>query len=875
MLGTLQRMLGIPSRNERILKAMQPVVARVNALEAGLQKLTDEQLAGKTAEFRDRLEAGVALEDLLPEAYACVRESSRRHLKTPSGTPMRHFDVQIIGGIVLAQGGIAEMVTGEGKTLVATLPTYLYALPGKGVHVVTVNDYLARRDADWMRPVYEGLGMTVGAIQSQMGNPERHLAYGADITYGTNNEFGFDYLRDNMKIRPQDQVQRSRRFALVDEVDSILIDEARTPLIISGPAEKSTDLYDRADKAVRKLQRDVHFEVKEKEQTVFLTEEGIEVAEQLIGVESFYTPGNVHWPHHLEQSLKAHHLHKRDVDYVVKDGGIVIVDEFTGRLMEGRRWSDGLHQAVEAKEGLRIKDENQTLATITFQNFFRLYDRLAGMTGTAMTEAGEFREIYGLEVVAIPTNKPIRREDLTDIVYRTKKEKWNALTDHIAEIQRSRRPVLVGTASIEASELLSERLQKRGIPHNVLNAKFHEREAEIIAEAGQAGKVTIATNMAGRGTDIVLGEGVRELGGLMVVGSERHEARRIDNQLRGRCGRQGDPGTSQFYLSLEDDLMRIFASERVSGLLKRFGMEEGVDITHPMVSRAIERAQKKVEQRNFEIRKNLLEYDGVMDTQRKTVYSIRHRVLMSEKLDALVLGHVGDAVRSHGRELFAPGGLELDPDDPAAEPAEKVFARWIREKFAIELPEEVVESRDLDLYVRSTQAGYEKILADKREQFGEHFERILHYILLTSIDEKWKEHLREMDHLRAGIGMRGYAQVDPKLEYKKEGFQLFSDMLQSLKEEHCSLIPRIRLKIDEEQAERELASTWKGGAAVSGQQVEQQFRSHGARQEQGIAASKTGPAKPIVNEAPKVGRNDPCPCGSGKKYKKCHGRDAE
>ncbi len=867
MFGWLRKKLGLPSRNEKIIRAMQSKVLEIASFESDLQKLSDEQLAQKTVEFRDRLAAGVDLDDLMTEAYACVRESSCRFLRTGNGTPMRHFDVQMIGGMVLNQGGIAEMVTGEGKTLVATLPTYLNALPALGVHVVTVNDYLAKRDAGWMRPVFEGLGMTVGSIQANMDNPERLDAYGCDITYGTNNEFGFDYLRDNMKIRPEDQVQKRRHFALVDEVDSILVDEARTPLIISGPAEKSGDLYHKADSVVRKLKINEHFEVKEKEQSVFLTEEGIDVAEKLVGVESFYTPGNMNWPHHLEQALKAHHLHKRDVDYVAKDGEITIVDEFTGRLMDGRRWSDGLHQAVEAKEGLKIKDENQTLATITFQNFFRLYGKLAGMTGTAMTEADEFREIYGLEVVAIPTNKPIQREDLTDVVYRTKNEKWNALTDEIFEVQNSGRPCLVGTASIEASELLSSRLERRGIKHNVLNAKHHQREAEIIAEAGQPGKVTIATNMAGRGTDIVLGEGVREFGGLMVIGSERHESRRIDNQLRGRCGRQGDPGRSLFFLSLEDDLMRIFASERVSGLLKRFGMDEGIDISHPMVTRAIERAQKKVEERNFEIRKNLLEYDGVMDQQRKLIYKIRHRILMSEGLEDLVVEHLGDAVRSYGGSL-------LHQEGDASAGQEKVLAEWIHERFGIELTPDLVETADLDRIVEATATAYAQMLVDKKAEFGEQFISILHYIMLRALDEKWKDHLRDMDHLRAGIGMRSYAQVDPKLEYKREGFNLFSGMLQALKEEYSSLIPRIRIRIDEDEAERSLASTWQGGATVSGEQVQKQFEDHGRRQAQGIDASKSksGPVKPIVNEQPKVGRNEECPCGSGKKYKKCHGR---
>ncbi|MEM7263686.1 MAG: preprotein translocase subunit SecA, partial [Planctomycetota bacterium] len=577
------------SANDRALKPLWANVERINGLESEIEKLSDEQLKGKTVEFRERLAKGETLDDLLCEAFACVRESSRRFMRTATGVAMRHFDVQLIGGMVLHSGAIAEMTTGEGKTLVATAPAYLNALPETGVHVVTVNDYLARRDADWMRPVFEGLGLTVGVIQSEMSSQERLENYNCDITYGTNNEFGFDYLRDNMKVRPEEQCQKRRAYAIIDEVDSILVDEARTPLIISGPAEHTTDKYYKADDVVRKLERDTDFEVKEKDNSVLLTEDGIEKAEKLVGVDSFYTPVNMAWPHHIEQALRAHHLHKKDVHYVVKDGEIVIVDEFTGRLMDGRRWSDGLHQAVEAKEGLKIKQENQTLATITFQNFFRLYDKISGMTGTAMTEAGEFAQIYGLGVTAIPTNRELRRESLPDIVYRTKGEKWKAIADRIAEINETGRPILVGTISIEDSELLAGMLKRRGVKHNVLNAKYHEQEAEIISNAGQPGAVTIATNMAGRGTDIVLGDGIKEKGGLFVLGAERHESRRIDNQLRGRCGRQGDPGTSQFFLSLEDDLMRIFASEKVSALLERFGMTDGVDITHPMVTRAIQR----------------------------------------------------------------------------------------------------------------------------------------------------------------------------------------------------------------------------------------------------------------------------------------------
>jgi len=855
----------IPSRNDRILREILPKIELINSHEPEMMTLSDSQLRDKTEEFRDRLAEGETIADLLPEAYACVRESARRFLHTETGVAMRHFDVQLIGGIVLTHGGIAEMVTGEGKTLVATLPAYLNALPGKGVHIITVNDYLARRDATWMAPVYEGLGMTVGAIQSNMNSAERIEQYSCNITYGTNNEFGFDYLRDNMKVRPEDQCQKERHFAIIDEVDSILIDEARTPLIISGPAEKSTDLYYKADRVIRQLVKERHFEVKEKEQQVILSEEGIELAEGLVGVDSFYSAANMMWPHHLEQALKAHHLNHLDVDYVVRDGQVVIVDEFTGRLMEGRRWSDGLHQAVEAKEGLKIKDENQTLATITFQNFFRLYGKLAGMTGTAMTEAQEFREIYGLEVVAIPTNRPLCRGNLTDIIYRTKNEKWTALVDQIAHVNNEGRPILVGTISIEDSELVSSRLDKRGIRHNVLNAKQHAREADIVAEAGQKGRVTIATNMAGRGTDIVLGDGVVDLGGLLVIGSERHESRRVDNQLRGRCGRQGDPGASQFYLSLQDDLMRIFATERVSALLKRFGMDEGVDITHPMVTRAVERAQKKVEQRNFEVRKNLLEYDSVMDSQRKVIYELRDRALKSEDLQGLVVEHFEESISKYS------SGLMEHPD--ALDDAPALFSDHLRDRFNISVSPGEMPGESIESWLPTLVENYKSVLQEKRNLAGaENFDRLLHYILLRAVDEKWKDHLHAMDQLRAGIGMRGYAQVDPKLEYKREGYQMFAQMLDLLHEETSSLVTRIRVEIDQTEAERSLSQTWSGSTLSSGE-MHDQFETHGRQMEAGIRSSQrqTATVDPIKNTEEKVGRNDPCPCGSGKKYKRCHG----
>ncbi len=855
----------VPSHNDKILAEIKPLVARINALEPEIQRLSDDQLRARTPEFRKRLEDGESLHDLLPEAYASVRESARRYLKTGTGVAMRPYDVQLIGGCVLNHGGIAEMRTGEGKTLVATLPAYLNALPGLGVHVVTVNDYLAKRDSDWMRCVYEGLGMTVGAIQANMDSQERIEQYSCDITYGTNNEFGFDYLRDNMKTRSEDQCQKHRAYAIIDEVDSILIDEARTPLIISGPAEKSTEVYYNADRAVRQLVRDRHFEVKEKEQQVLLSEEGIEVAEKLVGVDSFYSPANMHWPHHIEQSLKAHHLHRKDVDYVIGDSGVVIVDEFTGRLMEGRRWSDGLHQAVEAKEGLKIKDENQTLATITFQNFFRLYDKIAGMTGTALTEAGEFREIYGLEVVEIPTNEPVIREDHSDIVYRTTAEKWTAIVDRIAEENNTGRPLLVGTISIEDSEQLSSRLERRGIRHNVLNAKHHAREADIIAEAGQINHVTIATNMAGRGTDIVLGEGVVEVGGLMVMGSERHESRRIDNQLRGRCGRQGDPGATLFYLSLQDDLMRLFASDRVSSMLKRLGMDEGVDISHPMVTRAIEKAQKKVEARNFEIRKNLLEYDQVMDSQRKVIYEVRDRILASENLMELIEEYFEQTVEHY------LNGFSLAED--ADQEVVQSLIEHLSSRYQVDLSSDSFKEDEPEQWIEIATETWKKLIEEKRNSAGEEqFDRLLHYILLRAVDEKWKEHLHAMDQLRTGVGMRGYAQVDPKLEYKREGYLLFSKMLEQLREETSSIISRIRIeKVDESEEQRRLAQTWSGQSeGMSTESAQRQFESHAEKMQQGVQGSQgTTTLDTIRNEQPKVKRNDPCPCGSGKKFKRC------
>jgi len=841
------------SRNERILKSLLPLVDRIDALEPESARLSDRALRAKTEEFRARLADGTTLDDLLPEAFAVVREASRRTLG------LRHFDVQLIGGIVLHQGKIAEMVTGEGKTLVATLAAYLNALPALGVHVVTVNDYLARRDRDWMGPIFEALGMTVGAIQSDMNNAQRKVEYACDITYGTNNEFGFDYLRDNMKFSFNDQVQKRQHFAIIDEVDSILIDEARTPLIISGPAERSTEKYYKANRIAKKLEPGTHFEVKEKEHIVVLSEEGIEAAENLAGVDSFYTGENMDWPHHIEQALRAHQLYKRDVDYIVKAGDIIIVDEFTGRLMHGRRWSDGLHQAVEAKENLKIKDENQTLATITFQNFFRLYDKLSGMTGTAMTEAAEFDKIYSLDVVSIPTNRPLIRKSYNDVVYRTKKEKWSAIVEEIAAAHETGRPILVGTISIENSELLSEMLQRRGIPHEVLNAKHHEREAQIVAKAGQGGNVTIATNMAGRGTDIVLGAGVAERGGLHIVGTERHEARRIDNQLRGRSGRQGDPGSSRFFLSLQDDLMRVFASDRVSAILGKLGMQEGQDIQSPMVNRAIERAQKKVEGHNFEIRKNLLEYDKVMDEHRKIVYEQRNRVLRGEGLREMIEEMISEVIEDSVDENLSGASSDRNPE---------ALLALVRRKFGIEMhPSDLEELEEEEIVARIEEAvrkGY-----DEREELNgpDMMRRIESFLLLNTIDTKWKDHLLSMDHLRSGIQIRAYGQLDPKVEYKKEAYQLFDEMIQSIRNDVTEYIFKLRVQREEE---RKLRDTW---AIASTEHEKAGTFAESRRQTQTAleADQSDQKPKPIHREAPKVGRNDPCPCGSGKKFKKCCG----
>lgn len=861
--------------NDRFLKMIKPIVDQINAFEPRMMSLTDAEVRQKTDGFKERLSRGETMEDILPEAFATVREASRRILLAPNpdspNRTMRHFDVQLIGGIVLHQGKIAEMTTGEGKTLVATLPAYLNALSGKGVHIVTVNDYLAKRDRDWMGPLYEFLGLKAGAIQSHQDYEEKKAAYLCDITYGTNNEFGFDYLRDNMRINPEDQVQISRglNYAIVDEVDSILIDEARTPLIISGSTEESTEKYYIADKVAKRLKAGKHFEIKEKERMVHLTEEGIEEVEKLLNVDSIYTDKNMEWPHYIEQSLRAHHLFKNDKDYIVKGGEVIIVDEFTGRLMEGRVWSDGLHQAVQAKERQRIKEENQTLATITLQNFYRLYKKLGGMTGTATTEAAEFDKIYHLEVVAIPANKPMRRTNYPDRVYRTEKEKFDAIIKEIVEVHTEGRPILVGTVSIEKSELLSEKLGREGIEHEVLNAKQHEREAHIVAKAGQRGNVTIATNMAGRGTDIVLGEGVADIGGLHIIGTERHEARRIDNQLRGRTGRQGDPGSSRFYVSLQDDLMRIFASERVSSLLKMFGMEEGMAIEHSMVSKSIERAQKKVEQHNFEIRKHLLDYDEVMDEQRKTIYGMRQNVLEKRKLYDYIFKMMENSIQ----EMVH---LAFDMKKNADNEDRFDLAAWFKQKFGLEIDSNEFENKTHEnieaFLIEKAIAAYEA----KQQVIGkDQMEMIAQILLLEKIDTKWKDHLYAMDHLRSGIGLRGYAQVDPRIEYKKEALAMFESMNIAIRDEVTDLIFRLQLSKEPEKKDiwhpeqfvhQEPSGLNTAQESPSVASVKQDTNTNAEEEEH--AEQKTEPIRVSI----KVGRNQPCPCSSGKKFKQCCGK---
>lgn len=833
--------------NERYLEGLSPVIDRINRLEPEMMRLSDAALQAKTAEFKERLSRGASLDDLLPEAFAVVRETARRVLG------MRPFDVQLVGGIVLHQGKIAEMKTGEGKTLVATMPVYLNALLGRGVHVVTVNDYLARRDSEWMGKIYRFLGLTVGCIVHGLDDRERKEAYLADVTYGTNNEFGFDYLRDNMKFRLEDMVQRDLYYAIVDEVDSILIDEARTPLIISGPSEKSTDLYYRINKIIPRLTKDRHFTIDEKGHAVALTEEGVARVEELLGVENLYDPRHIDLLHHVYQALKAHYLFKRDVHYVVKSGKVIIVDEFTGRLMPGRRYSDGLHQALEAKEGVKIENENQTLATITFQNYFRMYEKLAGMTGTAETEAEEFAQIYKLDVIVIPTHKKMIRIDYPDCIYRTEKEKFRAVVREIKELYEKGRPVLVGTISIEKSERLSEMLKKEGIPHQVLNAKHHEKEAEIIARAGQRGAVTISTNMAGRGTDIVLGPGVAELGGLHVIGTERHEARRIDNQLRGRSGRQGDPGSSRFYLSLEDDLMRIFASDKVAWIMDRVGMKEDEPIEHRIVSKAIENAQRRVEAHNFSIRKQLLEFDDVMNIQREVIYKQRREALRGENLRPVIEDMIRDLV---GEIVASYCDEKLHPEEWDWESISREFTALtgVRPQFngSGSVGEEFRSPEAVEDFLVETAI---KRYDEREREIGSTLMRQLEsYVLLQNVDSHWKDHLLSMDHLKEGIGLRGYGQEDPLVAYKREAHQLFDDMIYRIKRDTVRMMFQIQIRQEEEveelKREQESQPMYYGGGGES---------------------SSSSSAKTVKNKQ-KVGRNDPCPCGSGKKYKKCCGR---
>ncbi|QJB56460.1 preprotein translocase subunit SecA [Pseudodesulfovibrio sp. zrk46] len=840
------------SKNDRYLKKLKPIVAQINSLEPKMEALSDEDFPRIISEWKEQVAKGEkTLDDLLPECFALVREAGKRAFDPP----MRHFDVQLIGGYVLHNGKIAEMKTGEGKTLVATLPVVLNALSGKGVHVITVNDYLASRDAAWMNQLYSFLGLSVGVIVHGLSDQERQEAYNADITYGTNNEFGFDYLRDNMKFYKEQLVQRPLNFAIVDEVDSILIDEARTPLIISGPGEKSSGLYRRVDSIIPKLIKsspmdpedkdavpDGDFVLDEKSKSVTLSDAGVEKVEELLEVDNLFDPQHIALQHHVLQALKAHHCFQNDVEYIVKDNQVVLVDEFTGRLMPGRRLSDGLHQAIEAKENVKVEAENQTLASITFQNYFRMYDKLAGMTGTADTEAVEFSQIYGLEVIVIPTHRDMVRKDNPDAIYKTQEQKYVAIAQDIADCYKRGQPTLVGTVSIEKSELLSKLLKKHKVPHNVLNAKQHEMEAEIVAEAGHKGKVTIATNMAGRGTDIKLGEGVRELGGLHIIGTERHESRRIDNQLRGRAGRQGDPGSSRFYLALDDDLMRLFGSDRLAGIMDKLGLEDGMAIENKMVSNAIEKSQTRVEGHHFEIRKQLLEYDDVMNQQREVIYSLRHDLMKAETVDDIAREYAMDLLE----EVLEPALAMKDIDK---ETEESVRVR-LEELFNFERfdtwNEQPLPTRE------QAEKWVDEIFAYLRASTGEHYQPILRYFLLDSLDRNWKEHLLNMDHLRDGIGLRGYGQKDPKQEYKREGFELFSELVYTIKENAMRAFSHLRIEaeVKDEEFQHETDE-------------DLEYTDHESQQDD----KKKAPVK----KDPKVSRNAPCPCGSGKKYKKCCG----
>ena len=894
---TLTKLFG--SKHDRDIKRMMPLVEAINAAEVETEKQSDADLRARTASFRNQLEQGASLDDLLVPAFATAREAARRTVR------MRPFDVQLIGGMILHDGKIAEMKTGEGKTLVATLPGYLNALGGKGVHVVTVNDYLARRDADWMGEIYRFLGLSVGVIQHNMPDAERQAAYASDVTYGTNNEFGFDYLRDNMKFTLGSMVQRGHHYAIVDEVDSILIDEARTPLIISGPSEESTEKYYKIDRIIPRLSRGEEIEeadgskyttgdflVDEKAQTVTLTEEGVSRVEKLTGVANLYDLENMELLHGVNQGLRAHHLFRRDVDYLIKDSQVVIVDEFTGRMMPGRRWSDGLHQAVEAKEGVRIERENQTLATITFQNYFRMYDKLAGMTGTAETEANEFAQIYDLDVTVVPTNRPMVRDDRADLVYRSQREKWDAVVEEIRELHERGQPTLVGTVSIETSETLAALLKRRGVPHVVLNAKYHEREAAIVAQAGRKGAVTIATNMAGRGTDIVLGgnpqglarseadpqtepeEYARSLatyeevcarekgevlaaGGLHILGTERHESRRIDNQLRGRSGRQGDPGSSRFYLSLEDDLMRIFGTDRIQNVLGRLGMQEGEHIEHRMITRAIERAQRQVEGRNFEIRKHLLEYDDIMNKQREAIYELRRDILEGREGREYVL-RVGEEIVEHILDTHCPE--KVDPLDwNISEIQTDVLAYYDLQPDDIDvnLHELGIEELHEELWKR-IEAKY----VAKETRLGEELMRMFERdVMLRVVDHSWKDHLLALDHLKEGIGLRGYGQRNPLNEYKRESYELFQAMKERIEDTVIKTLFRLEpVSADEMERRRAQRSRPPAGVRLS--------------TPPGTTPGSPAAAAPAQRQVEKVGRNEPCPCGSGKKYKKCHGARA-
>ena len=844
MFGILKRFLG--DNNDKEVKRLRQIVEKINSYEESLINLSDSSLTRYTEKFKDRLAAGETLDDILPEAFAVVREASKRVLG------MRHFDVQMMGGICLHEGKIAEMRTGEGKTLVATLPTYLNALTGKGVHMVTVNDYLAKRDSIEMGRLYNFLGLSVGLIRHDMDFPERKFAYNCDITFGTNNEYGFDYLRDNMVVDLNQMVQRELNFAIVDEVDSILIDEARTPLIISGPGSKSTDSYVKMAKAVEHLKEGVDYTVDEKAKTVAPADSAVPKIEKLVGVKNLYDPENIEMSHCFTAALRAKALMKRDRDYVVKDGEIVIVDEFTGRLMEGRRYSDGLHQAIEAKEGLEVRRESQTLASITFQNYFRMYNKLSGMTGTAKTEEDEFLKIYKLPVIVIPTNKPIARIDHPDVIYKTKRAKYKAVANDVAEIHAKGQPVLIGTTSITQSEELSHILQERNIPHSVLNAKFHEQEAEIIADAGQKSAVTIATNMAGRGTDIKLGDGVPELGGLFIVGTERHESRRIDNQLRGRAGRQGDPGESRFYLSLEDDLLRLFGSDNISNIMDRLGMGEDDPIEHKLITRSIANAQKKVEGRNFDMRKHVLQYDDVMNQQREVIYAERRKVLRGENLREHILTMIGGIIEAemnqYANEKLYPEEWSLDE---LIKDAESIYAPAGRLK--LDELEEMSRDEVQDFLNQMAEESY----AQREQLFGEANMRELEkIIMLRVVDNRWMEHLDRMDMLREGIGLLAYGQRNPLIEYKIKGHEMFGQMIDSIQNDIASLIFRVNIITQEQQEAMER---------------EAQQRMAAAKQTHGDQSDDAVKKQPVKN-GEKVGRNDPCPCGSGKKYKNCCGR---